>query len=139
MQRSVNKKASSEPSTPNGPPSKRMRMSDGTSGPGTPNTPRTPTDHEVLVASLAAEKKKEEEAIAKAAEAAGESRWVLSFKDPRDGAGALGMNVVQAGFSTIDAESDDSDEEEVSLGRMKFGGGVKREACHKMAMRLKID
>ena len=45
------------------------------------------------------------------------------------------MNVVQAGFSTIDAESDDSDEEEVSLGRMKFGGGVKREACHRMIFR----
>ncbi|KAH7135015.1 hypothetical protein B0J11DRAFT_149557 [Dendryphion nanum] len=124
MQRSASKSVGSEPSTPNGPHSKRVRLSHGGSAPGTPTTP---SDHEVLQAALAAEEKKREDAIARAAEKAGETRWFLSFQDPRDGARKPGMNVIQAGFATIDAESDDNDEDELKPGRIQFGGGVKRE------------
>lgn len=124
MQRSATKKPS-EPSTPDGPPSKRVRLSNGRSAPG---TPATPSDQEVLQAALAAEEKKREDALQKAAEQAGETKWVLSFKDPQDDARQPMMQVVRAGFAAIDAEDDDSDDE-VRPARLQFGGGVKKDVC----------
>lgn len=116
-------KAASEPSTPNGPPSKRVRLSNGGRAPG------TPSDHEVIQAALAAEEKIRQEAVDKASAKAGETKWVLSFQDPKDGSGAQGLEVVEAGFAVIDAD-DDSDEEEARPARMQFGGGVKKDVCH---------
>jgi hypothetical protein len=101
-----------------------MRLSIGTSAPGTPGTP---SDHEVIQAAIAAEEKKRQEALDKASAQSGETKWVLSFKDPQDGSRAPEMQVVHAGFATLDAEDNDS-EEEARPVRMQFGGGVKKKA-----------
>jgi hypothetical protein len=119
MQRSAGKNATSEPSTPNGPPSKRVRLSNGTSAPGTPATPS-------VIVPQSAEGKRREEALARAAERSGETKWVLSFQDPRHANRAPAMQVRQAGFAVIDAEDDSEDEEEQKPVRMQFGGGVKK-------------
>lgn len=74
-----------------------------------------------------AEEKKRQEALDKAAQHAGETKWVLSFKDPLDGKRQEALQVRQAGFAEIDAGSDSDDsEEEARPIRKKFGGGVKR-------------
>lgn len=115
MQRSAAK--TSEPSTPNGRPSKRQRLSKGTSTPG------TPSDHERIQAAIAAEDLKRTQAIERQAAAAGESKWILSFRDLEEGKSKPGMRVVQAGFAVIDGDaSEDSDGHGVSgTGRRKFG------------------
>ncbi len=117
MQRSATNRTSSSASTPNGPPSsKRVRLSRGGSAPGTP-------DHEILQSALAAEAKKQQEASDKAAQYTGDTKWVLSFKDPLDSARKDAIEVRQAGYAEIDA-SDDEDEEEVRPVRMQFGWRV---------------
>jgi hypothetical protein len=123
MQRSAAKSTASSPSTPNGPPSKRVRLSSGGSAPGTPGTP----DHEILQTALAAEEKKRQEALDKASQHTGETKWVLSFKDPLDGKRDDSLQVRHTGFAEIDAQgSSEEDEEEVRPIRKQFGGGVKR-------------
>lgn len=123
MQRSAAKSTASSPSTPNGPSSKRVRLSNGTSAPGTPGTP----DHEILQTALVAEEKRRQEALDKAALYTGETKWVLSFKDSFDGNRHEPMKVRQAGFAEIDAEDDsDEEEEDAKPMRMQFGGGVKK-------------
>ncbi|ORX97182.1 hypothetical protein BCR34DRAFT_607385 [Clohesyomyces aquaticus] len=126
MQRSAANSANSGPSMPNGPPNKRMRLSNGRSAPGTPSI----ADNEALQAALAIEEKKRQDALDKAAALSGETKWVLSFKDPQDGSRDSGMKVTYAGFATIDADDSDSDEGDHKPARMQFGGGVKKkEAC----------
>lgn len=123
MQRSAHKATASSPSTPNGPPSKKARLSNGQSAPGTPGTP----DHEILQSALAAEEKKRQEALEKAAQHAGETKWVLSFTDPLAGKRQESLQVKHAGFAEIDAvDESDEEEEEVRPIRKQFGGGVKR-------------
>jgi hypothetical protein len=123
MQRSAAKSTASSPSTPNGPSSKKVRLSSGASAPGTPGTP----DHEILQSALAAEEKKRQEALDKAAQHSGETKWVLSFKDPLDGKRGESLKVRQAGFAELDAEdTSEEDEEEARPIRKQFGGGVKR-------------
>lgn len=122
MQRSAAKSvAKPSPSTPNGPPSKKARLSYGsTSAPGTP-------DHEILQSALAAEEKKRQEALDKAAQHTGETKWVLSFKDPLDGKRQDAMQVRRAGFAEIDAEdSSEGEEEEARPVRKQYGGGLKK-------------
>lgn len=120
MQRSAAKSVASSPSTPKGPPSKKVRLSNGASAPGTP-------DHEILQSALVAEEKKRQEALEKAAQYTGETKWVLSFKDPLAGKRQEAMKVRQAGFAEIDAGEDTEEEEEESRPiRMQFGGGVKK-------------
>ncbi|KAF2279891.1 uncharacterized protein EI97DRAFT_447571 [Westerdykella ornata] len=140
MQRSAAKTASgppSEPSTPNGPPSKRMRLSNGRS---LPSTPHTPSEQEVLQTALAAEERKREEALAKAAAQTGETKWVLSVQETRGEREkeGQGLRVVHAGFAMIDQEdsleSGEEEEEEGEEGRparMQFGGGVKGKKVEK--------
>lgn len=119
MQRAA---AKSSPSTPNGPPSKKARLSNGASAVGT-------SDHEIIQSGLDAEEAKREAALDKAAQHAGETKWVLSFKDPLEGKRQDAMKVRQAGFAELDAEDDDEDDEEdVKPIRMQFGGGVKKKA-----------
>ena len=127
MQRSASKATASSASTPNGRPSKKVRLSNGNSAPGTPGTP----DHEILQSALIAEEKKRQEALDKAAQHTGETKWVLSFKDPLDGKRQEALQVRQAGFAEIDADGDSGDdEEEVRPIRKQFGGGLKRkEVC----------
>ncbi|KAF2652615.1 hypothetical protein K491DRAFT_718755 [Lophiostoma macrostomum CBS 122681] len=119
MQRSAAKSAS-DPSTPDGRPSKRARLSNGTSA---PNTPGTPSDHEAMQSALAAEERKRQEAIDKAVANSGETKWVLSYKD---NSRPQGMRVVHAGFAAIDADEDGSEEDEFAPPRMQFGGGVRK-------------
>lgn len=121
MQRSASK---STPSTPNGPPAKKARLSNGASA---PITPTTPSDYGTPQPATTAEDKRREAALARAAEQSGETRWVLSFKDPQLGRREPAMQVRQAGFAVIDAEddSDDSEEEQRPV-RMEFGGGLKK-------------
>ncbi|CAO2647066.1 Nn.00g079880.m01.CDS01 [Neocucurbitaria sp. VM-36] len=122
MQRSAAKSVASSPSTPNGPPSKKARLSNGRSAPGTP-------DHEILQSALLAEEKKRQEALDKAAQYTGETKWVLSYTDPLDGKRQDTLRVRQAGFAEIDAGDDSEEEEEESKPiRMQFGGGVKKKA-----------
>jgi hypothetical protein len=122
MQRSAHKATASSPTTPNGPPSKKARLSNGHSAPGTPGT----ADHEILQSALAAEEKKRQEALDKAAQHAGETKWVLSYTDPLAGKRQESLQVTQAGFAELD--EDDSDDEEVEARpiRKKFGGGLKK-------------
>jgi hypothetical protein len=118
-------KAASQPSTPTGPPSsKRVRLSNGG------HTPGTPSDHEVIQAALAAEEKIRQEAVDKASAKAGETKWVLSFQDPKNGVRSGGLDVVQAGFAVIDADDDSDGDEEQRPARMQFGGGLPKEVCH---------
>jgi hypothetical protein len=120
MQRSATK---STPSTPNEPPAKKVRLSYGTSAPGTPNTP---SDRGTPLFA-AAEDKRREETLMRAAETSGETKWVLSFKDPLHGRDIPAMQVRQAGFVVIDAAEDSDDEEvEPTPMRMQFGGGLKK-------------
>ncbi|KAL6704525.1 hypothetical protein ACN47E_008154 [Coniothyrium glycines] len=127
MQRSAAKKVTSSPATPNGPPSKRARLSNGGSVHGTP-------DHEILQTALAEEEKKRQEASDKAAQYTGETKWVLSFQDPLKNKRQDTMTVRQAGFAELDADHGSEDEEEaeevedIRPIRMRFGGGVKKKA-----------
>lgn len=118
MQRAA---AKSSPSTPDGPPTKKVRLSNG-SAVGT-------SDREIIQSGLDAEEAKRQAALDKAAQHAGETKWVLSFKDPLEGKRQDAMNVRQAGFAELDAEDDEEDEEEeIRPIRMQFGGGVKKKA-----------
>jgi hypothetical protein len=125
MQRSATKATAASPSTPNGPPSKKARLSNGNSAPGTPGTP----DHEILQSALAEEGKKRQQALDKAAQHAGETKWVLSYTDPLAGKRQESLQVTQAGFAELD-ENDSEEEGEVQPIRKKFGGGLKKkEVC----------
>jgi len=128
MQRSASKATASSPSTPNGPPSKKMRLSSGYSAPGTPGTP----DHVILQSALEAEEKKRQDALDKAAQHTGETKWVLSFKDPLEGKRKEALQVRHAGFAEIDADGDSEEDEEVQPIRKQFGGGVKRKEVRVM-------
>jgi hypothetical protein len=77
---------------------------------------------------LDAEEAKRQAALDRAAQHAGETKWVLSFKDPLEGKRQDAMNVRQAGFAELDAEDDEDEEEDVKPIRMQFGGGVKKKA-----------
>jgi hypothetical protein len=125
MQRSAHKATAASPSTPNGPPSKKARLSNGNSAPGTPGTP----DHEILQSALAEEEKKRQQALDKAAQHAGETKWVLSYTDPLAGKRQESLQVTQAGFAELDEEDSDA-EVEVRPIRKQFGGGLKKkEVC----------
>jgi hypothetical protein len=121
MQRAAAKSSPSSPSTPNGPPTKKSRLSNGTSA-------ATTSDYEIIQAAKVAEEKKHQAALDKAAQHVGETKWVLSFKDPLEGKRQDSMTVRQAGFAEIDADDDSEDEEETRPIRMQFGGGVKKKA-----------
>jgi hypothetical protein len=125
MQRSASK---SDTSTPSGPPAKRVRLSNGAS---TPSFVATPSDRGAP-ASATAEDQRREDALARAAEKAGETRWVLSLQDPQLGSRSPVMPVRQAGFGVIDAEDDSDEDGEYSQPvRIQFGGGIKKKnAAH---------
>lgn len=101
-----------------------MRMSNGGSAPGTPGTP----DYEILQTALAAEEQKRQEALDKAAEHTGETKWVLSVQDPQRNQRQDTMKVTQAGFAELDADSgSEGEEEEARPIRRQFGGGLKKQ------------
>ena len=123
MQRSAAKPTNtpSTPSTPAGPPSKRQRLSIGSSSPATPSS-----DYEAVQAALAAEELKRVQAIERQAAEAGETRWVLSFRDPEESGEGKGrepaLKVVSAGFAVIDAVGDGELSEEEEGVRRTVGG-----------------
>lgn len=120
MQRSASKSAAS---TSNGPPAKKVRLSTDAS---TPSIAATPSDHGTPP-SVSADDQRREDALARAAEKAGETRWVLSLQDPQLGFRPSVMPVRQAGFGVIDAEdSSDEEGEDIQPLRMQFGGGIKK-------------
>ena len=66
----------SAPSTPTGPPAKRMRMSNGAATPVTPAT----SDRQRLAAAEAEEERQRSAVMDRLAAEAGETRWVLDVK-----------------------------------------------------------
>lgn len=123
MQRAAAKSSPSSPSAANGPPSKKARLSNVASI-GT-------SDQEIIQSGLDAEEAKRQAALDRAAQHAGETKWVLSFQDPLEGKRQDAMKVRHAGYAEIDAEDSSEEEEEESKPvRMQFGGGVKKaEVC----------
>ena len=121
MQRAAAKSSPSTSSTPNGPPAKKARLSNGASAPGT-------SDQEIIQSGIDAEEARHQAALDRAAQHAGDTKWVLSFQDPLEGKRQDAMNVRHAGYAEIDAEDDSEEEEEEDTRpvRMQFGGGVKR-------------
>lgn len=116
--------APSTPSNANGPPSKRVRLSNGTASPATPYA-----QQEAVQAALAAEEAKRLQALERHAADSGETRWVFSVQEqPRP---QQSLNVVTAGFGDIDSLDDDEipsqnvDDEEnaapTTTGRRIFG------------------
>ena len=108
-------------STPDGQPAKkRMRMSNGNSTPMTPDAQR-------LQAAQEQEELKHKEVMDRIAAEAGETRWVLSVKEPP--VQSSGPIIIHTGFADIDAASEDdqSDEDDgikaskTVPGRMMFG------------------
>lgn len=125
MQRAANSSPQSTPSTPDGPPSKRQRLSYGSNA-----SPATPSsDQRAIQAALAEEELKRSAAVERQAAEAGESRWMLSVKQPAIAAPAF--RIVQASFADIDSTSSGDDHEEGEYeespagkrvaGRMSFG------------------
>jgi hypothetical protein len=132
MQRAAAASApNSTASTPDGRPAKRQRLSKGSSA-ATP-TPFSPSESEAILAALAEEERKRNEAIEKQAAAAGETKWMLNIVEPPHWKAAnTGLQVEYVGWSAIDASDSednepDSDEEEgvsrrtMVKGRMVFG------------------
>jgi hypothetical protein len=121
MQRSAAKAVSNSPaspSTPGGPPSKRVRLSNGTA------SPATPSDHEVIRAALEAEEKKREDALEKATQNSSDTKWVLCFQD-NEAQKANAMQVQHVGFGELD-EGNSESEGEIRPSRMSFGGGLRK-------------
>lgn len=56
-----------------------------------------------MQAALAAEELKRTQAIERQAAEAGETRWVLSFREPEKEAATGALRVVTAGFAAIDS------------------------------------
>lgn len=123
MQRAAAKSSPSSPATSNGPPAKKARLSYGASAVGT-------SDQEIIQSGLDAEEAKRQAALDKAAQYAGETKWVLSFQDTLKGKRQDAMQVRHAGYAEIDAqddsEEDGEEEEDTRPVRMQFGGGVKK-------------
>lgn len=94
--------APSTPSNSNGPPSKRVRLSNGTASPITPSAQQN-----AVQAALAAEEEKRIQALERHAADSGETRWVLSVQEqPRP---QQSLDVVTAGFGDIDSLDHEED------------------------------
>lgn len=123
MQRAAASSPISSPQTPDQPSAKRQKFSNAPS-PATPSA-----DLQAIQAALAAEEAKRSEAIERQAAEAGETKWVLSFRDEGGaitGHAAGTMRVVTNGYTDIDraAETDMHDEEPwrpLVVGRRSFG------------------
>lgn len=108
MQRAV--AAASSPTSPSTPTSddgraSKRRKTSGQSPMGTPQTPNYVIDHKAAQAAREEEERKRQEHAARQAEKLGDSHWVLDaakLPGPDRQAGKL-LNVVQVGFSQIDA------------------------------------
>lgn len=105
----------STPNTPAEPPSKKQRLSNGSSI----RSPATPVD---------VEERRRAEALEKEAARRGETKWYLSVREPQVQATESPLRIVSAGFSALDGgheARDDEDDEETArpqvAGRKSFG------------------
>lgn len=123
MQRAAACSSISSPQTPDLPSAKRQKYSNAPS-PATPSA-----DLQAIQAALAAEEAKRSKAIERQAAEAGETKWVLSFRD-EEGAvnshAAGAMRVVTNSYTDIDraTEAYMHDEEPyrpLVVGRRSFG------------------
>ena len=123
MQRAAASSPNSSPQTPDQPSAKRQKFSNAPS-PATPST-----DLQAIQVALAAEEAKRSEAIERQAAEAGETKWVLSFRDDEgavNGVGGGALRVVTNGYSDIDrnpGEHNHNDEpwRPLMVGRRSFG------------------
>ena len=128
MQRAAASANDSTPSTSEGPPLKRKRLSEGTPSPATPSS-----DLQKVKAAQAEEELRRSAVIERLAAEAGETRWVLNVKEPERTEN--GLVIIETGFADIDAvpktapskaaNGIDQSEESLSVqtvaGRMVFG------------------
>ncbi|KAF2403065.1 hypothetical protein EJ06DRAFT_318815 [Trichodelitschia bisporula] len=125
MQRAA---AQASPSSPDTLPSKRVRLSSGAAA------PVTPSDIELVQAAVQAEELKRTQAIERQAADAGETKWVLTVRDPSPAAPLA--HIVRTGFADIDAagldDSGDGDnDEQTAIGRQTFGKKPKKHVVSK--------
>ncbi|KAI9827722.1 MAG: hypothetical protein M1832_004211 [Thelocarpon impressellum] len=126
MQRAAASSPTATPSTPEQSSPKRRK----TSGHSTPDAPAS--ELQAIQAVLAEEEAKRLKAVERQGAEAGESRWVLSFKDSSlhgDGRGpSRRLQVVDAGYATIDEATrssvqgdPDGNPRTANVGRRTFG------------------
>lgn len=117
---------SSAPSTPAEPPSKKQRLSSGSYN-STPTSNRGAT---TTPGSVGTEEQRRAEAFGGEAADGDESKWYLSFKEPRASTYQSPLQIVSAGYSTLDAngaaKERHSEDDEVPTrpqmaGRRSFG------------------
>jgi hypothetical protein len=96
-----------------------MRFSNGNSAPSTPTVTK---EAESIHAMFEAEELHRQKMLEKQAAEAGESRWVLSVKEPEPVKTAY-FQIVQASWADIDrADRTKSDDEDLVVdGRIKYG------------------
>ena len=123
MQRAAASSPISSSQTPDQPLAKRQKFSNAPS-PATPSA-----GLQAIQAALAAEEAKRSEAIERQAAEAGETKWVLSFRDEEgatNGHAAGNLRVVTNGYADIDravetCRLDDESWRPLVVGRRSFG------------------
>jgi len=116
MQRAAAASApNSTASTPDGRPAKRQRLSKGSSA-ATP-TPFSPSESEAILAALAEEERKRNDAIEKQAAAAGETKWTLNVVElPHWKATNTGLQVEYVNWAEVDASDSEGNEPDSEEG-----------------------
>jgi len=119
----------SSPSTPPGPPTKKQRLSNDSAA-STPSTAQL-SDAQIVEEALASGEQRRTQALEKEAADRGETKWYLSFTEPRAFTAQQPMRVVSAGYSMLDhdvprerveQEEDGSEPETANVpGRRSFG------------------
>ena len=108
------------PDTPSLPSAKRQKLSD-TSSPATPTS-----ELQIMRAATAAEEARRAEALERQAADAGETKWVLSFRDEAVGTENGVLQVLKTGYADLDTGGNGQNQEEEPwgpkvVGRRSFG------------------
>ncbi|KAF2672969.1 hypothetical protein BT63DRAFT_421170 [Microthyrium microscopicum] len=111
-------------SSTDSPPSKRQRMSNGSSAPR-----HSTSDLKTMNDALAEEETKREQALERQAAEKGETKWVLSIQQA-DATPATALSIATAGFADIDASSDE-DAADKPDSRMRFGKPLTTDSADK--------
>ncbi len=130
MQRAAASSPLALPATPDEPSPKRQKTGDSSP---TVNVDSL-ADQRAVQAALADEEAKRQAALERQAAAAGDTRWVLSFREDIEGSCAqnkASLRVVQTGFATIDSrlpggaaitiDEDISSDRPAIVGRRSYG------------------
>lgn len=126
-------RSGSAPSTPNGPPAKRMRLSTGASPAVAYSDAGSPGS------VMSQEDSRHQEALERQAQEAGETQWVLKASTPRSALSRPPLQIVSMSLADLDTGKEDGDAEdsldayraETVSGRMTFGKVIK----HKKALK----